>query len=341
MNTLWIDIKYTNLLSNRLDLFKKKDNNLYNFRCPYCGDSQTKKTKARGYLFENKGNLVFKCHNCHVSTGMGAFIKHIDYSLFTEYKLEVMKEQGNTAPFVADIEKFSKQRIDKFDPFSKQKRISQLSFDHPAKTYVDKRRIPSDKHYLLYYVPKFCKWVNSFVENKFSEEALKRDEPRLVIPFIDQNGYVFGFQGRSFNSSNPKLRYITIMLDKTKPKLFGLNKIDFSKKVYCVEGPIDSLFIPNCLALAGADGEVEKLVDKNNLVMIYDNEPRNADIVKKIGNCIDNNISVVIWPDSIEQKDINDMILAGFSVEQIKDIIDNNTFNGLYAKMKFNDWKKL
>ena len=341
MNALWIDLKYANLISSRLTLFKKKDNNLFNFRCPYCGDSQTKKTKARGYLFENKGHLVYKCHNCHVSTGMGAFIKHLDVNLFTEYKLECMKEQGNTAPFVSIIEKFSKQRIDKFDPFSKQKKISQLSHDHPAKKYVDKRHIPSDKHYLLYYVPKFCNWVNGFVENKFSAEALERDEPRLVIPFIDEKGYVFGFQGRSFNSSNHKLRYITIMLDKTKPKLFGLNKIDFSKKVFCVEGPIDSLFIPNCLALAGADGEVEKLVDKNLLVMIYDNEPRNVDIVKKISNCIDNNISVVIWPNTVEQKDINDMVLAGFSVDYIMDIINNNTFNGLYAKMKLNEWKKI
>ena len=342
MNTLWIDLKYTNIISSKLDKFARRDNNLYNFRCPYCGDSQKNKTKARGYLFENKGHLVFKCHNCHVSTNMGSFIKHVDSNLYTEYKLEILKEKGSEQkPFVAEIEKFSKQRMFKFEPFAKLKKISQLAPDHPAKQYIVNRQIPSDKHYMIFFVSKFCNWVNTFVENKFSDEALKRDEPRIILPFIDENGYIFGFQGRALNSSSHKLRYITIMLDKSKPKLFGLNKIDFTKKIYVVEGPIDSLFIPNCIALAGSDGELEKLANKNSFVVIYDNEPRNGEIVNKIGSYIDKGYNVVIWPEYIEQKDINDMIQAGYTQQDLLDIISNNTYNGLIAKMNLNNWKKV
>jgi len=345
MNTLWLDHKYTNLISVRLEHFKRKDNNLYNFRCPYCGDSHKNKSKARGYLFENKGAMIFKCHNCHTSTGMGSFLKHLDPQLFTEYRLDILKENGqsNNTPFVSDITKFAKQRIDKFNIFSCEgiKKISQLNHDHQAKIYIDNRLIPPNKHYMLYYVPRFCAWVNTFVENKFSAESLKLDEPRIVLPFIDEKGYVFGFQGRSYLNSSHKLRYITIMLDQTKPKLFGLNKIDLTKKIYCVEGPIDSLFISNCIALAGADGDLEKIADKRSLVMVYDNEPRNFDIVKKINKCIDNNYNVVIWPKDIEHKDINDMVIAGLSVDNIMNIIDNNTYRGLSAKIKFNEWKRI
>ena len=106
------------------------------------------------------------------------------------------------------------------------------------------------------------------------------DHPRVVLPFFDVNMKMFAFQGRAFGKEEP--RYITIKLQENKRRIFGLEKLDISNKVYVVEGPIDSLFLPNCIAVAGADMKLEL----KNAVYIFDNEPRNKQIVDKIQQLI-------------------------------------------------------
>ncbi len=347
MNNLWLDIKYAGLIGTRLDRFQIKKTKPYlaNCRCPFCGDSQTNKFKARGYIFENSGRLVFKCHNCSTSTNLGKVVKLLDQPLFEQYRLEVLKENGVEAPeepkpFVTDMSKFAKRRVDKFTPFEQLKKISQLPHNHPAKQYVIDRKIPSHTHFRIYYTPIYCSWVNSFIPDKFSEKAVKLDEPRIVFPFIDSNGYVFGFTGRSIAKSS-SLRYSTIVLDESKDKIFGLDSIDKNKPVYVVEGPIDSLFLSNCVAMAGSDVNLNNITDKDKLVIVYDNEPRSKEIVKKITTAIDRGYKVCIWPDSIEQKDINDMVLNGLDGPSVQHIIDENTFSGLSAKMRMQQWSKV
>jgi len=344
MNTLWIDHKYVNLASSHLSLFKRKDRNLYNMRCPFCGDSSKNKNKARGYFFEREGRLIYRCHNCGCGYSLKNFLRNIDPVLFQEYSLEVYKESSDKvdedSKFVSDITKFAKRRIDKFDVFQDLKKISQLEVAHPAKKYVEGRKIPSNQHYRLYYCPRFYHWVNKHLPGKFKKELeVQHEHPRLILPFIDENGYVFGFQGRSF-VKNDSLRYITILLDENRDKVFGLENVDSSKKVYVVEGPIDSLFVENCIAMAGSDSSFVNRLDKNNVVYIYDNEPRNKEIVSRIDKAIDSGYNVVIWPEEIKVKDINDMIMMGLSQIEIQSIIDNNTFSGLSARMKLNTWKR-
>lgn len=344
MNTLWIDHKYVNLASSHLSLFKRKDRNLYNLRCPFCGDSVKNKNKARGYFFEREGKLIYRCHNCGCGYSLKNFLRNIDPVLFQEYSLEVFKETSDTVDeptkFVSDITKFAKRRIDKFDVFRDLKKISQLEPAHPAKQYVVGRKIPTDKHYRLYYCPRFYQWVNKHLPGKFNTDLVtKHEHPRLVMPFIDENGYVFGFQGRSF-AKNDSLRYITILLDEDRDKVFGMENIDTKEKVYVVEGPIDSLFLNNCIAMAGSDSSFIKKLEKNNVVYIYDNEPRNKEIVSRIDKAIDSGYNVVVWPAEIRVKDINDMVLSGLSTDEIRSIIDNNTFSGLTAKIKLNEWKR-
>jgi hypothetical protein len=75
-----------------------------------------------------------------------------------------------------------------------------------------------------------------------------------------------------------------------------------------------------------------------NRVWIYDNEPRNAEIVSRISRTIDRGERVVIWDSDIKEKDINDMILAGRDVQRV---IESNTYQGLEAKLKLNYWKKV
>jgi len=84
----YIDTKYVNLLSSRLLLFKRKNEGLYNFRCPFCGDSQKSKTKARGYFYQKRTDLFFRCHNCGESTTFSNFLKKLDGVLYKDYALE-------------------------------------------------------------------------------------------------------------------------------------------------------------------------------------------------------------------------------------------------------------
>lgn len=345
MHSSWIDDKYINLLSFRLDRFKRVGQYAYNFRCPICGDSKKSKFKARGYVFPSKDKnvLMYKCHNCGVSMQVKNLIREIDDALFKEYSLEMLKESGGKEKikkFIPDIEKFSKRRHDKFDPLKGLKKISQLSHESPVKKYINERMIPNEYHHKLYYCKRFMEWINTIVPDKFDENQLKRDEPRLVIPFIDRKGYVFGVTGRSFKKNS--IRYLTIKFDDDKEKVYGLEDINLKKRVYVVEGPIDSFFIDNCLAFAGSDGQIDTVLNGCDYTVILDNEPRNEEIVKKMKKLINSGRDVCIWPESVnDYKDINDMIIAGMQKDQIKHIIDSNTFNGLKATLKFNEWKKI
>jgi hypothetical protein len=338
---LWLEHKYVNLLSSRLERFARVNANTYKFRCPICGDSQKDPRKTRGYVYMRKGALKFFCHNCNASMGLPWFIKTLDPTLHTEYLKERMLEQGHRNETQEFVEKMKTPVFVKTTCLKDLKKVSQLRPDHPVKEYVVKRQIPSGAHYKLFLVRNFKHWVNTMLPEKFDEESLKNDEPRLIIPFLDEEKNLFGFQGRSFK--NTGVRYITIILNDDKPKIFGLDTMDASTDIYVVEGPIDSLFLSNGIASAGGDliSPLQLLdVQKSQFVIVYDNEPRNKDTVKKIEKAIDSGYRVCIWPTSIEQKDINDMILAGYTQEQVKEIIDECTYTGPTAKLHFALWRK-
>ena len=189
---------------------------------------------------------------------------------------------------------------------------------------------------MFYFCPKFYAWVNSLIPNKFQQGLVNSvDHPRVVLPFFDVNNNMFAFQGRAFGKEDP--RYITIKLDENKRRIYGLDRLDVNKKVYVVEGPIDSLFLPNAIAAAGADLNI----NLPNAVYILDNEPRNKQIVDKIQQLILNNKKVCIFPKSLKHKDINDMVMAGMSVAEIQTIIDNNTFSKLSAQQQLNNYKEV
>ena len=105
--SVWIDRKYLGMVSSRLERFKERRTDLYNFRCPYCGDSQKKKTKARGYVYRKGNDLFFKCHNCGFGTTLARFLKHLDGTLFDQYCFERWKsgDDGNANYPKPDIKK--------------------------------------------------------------------------------------------------------------------------------------------------------------------------------------------------------------------------------------------
>ena len=336
-----VDLQHATQLSNRLERFSIKSRAPYriNFRCPICGDSQKSKAKARGWLIENTKDQSFHfyCHNCGASLSFHNFLKIVDPMVYKDYLsakyIGKVKASSNTN-VESDAGQFKTQSTHHFsDPLKKIKKISQLSHDHPVKSYINKRQIPPEHHYRMYYAPKFMTWINTVLPNKFPN--ITKDHPRLIMPFIDKSGKCFGVSGRGFDPDG--LRYITIMFED-RPKIFGLDKVDFNKPYKIVEGAIDSFFVSNAVAMAGADGNANGVDNVSNAVFTFDNEPRNKEIHKRMEKAIDNGYSVCIWPSHIEQKDINDMVLNG--VTNIDEIIKKNTFNGLVAKLKLSMWRK-
>ena len=319
-----IDSKFIGLISTRLSKFKKVKSNLYNFRCPICGDSKKNKNKARAYIYAIKNNANFKCHNCGSSLSFNNFLKDQDPQLHKQYTLEKFKGGFTGKNFAANEPKFVFEK-----PKFIQKIVLPLCSEvESAATYLRNRRIDPTK---FYYAEDFGEFVRSF---KGMDHQNLRKEPRIVIPLYYKKNLI-GFQGRAVNPGSVK--YITIMLEEGAPKIYGLDTIDKKLPVYVVEGPLDSTFIHNSVALCGADGDLGYL-EGSDCVYTFDNEPRNGEIVRRIGGVISRGEKVVIWPSNVTEKDINDMVLAGHDV---MNMLKSNTYSGLEAKLKFTTWKKI
>jgi hypothetical protein len=253
------------------------------------------------------------------------FLKQMDTTLHKQYTLEKFKEGHTGKNFVVEEPKFDfkkpvfKQSID----------LPKASSNSVAKKYLENRKLDPDK---FYYAEGFKRWTNT---QKKTFSTIGRDEPRIIIPMYDEDKNLIGFQGRALDKSPNK--YITIMIQEEAPKIYGLEKINRDLPIYLVEGPFDSTFVTNSVALCGSDGDV-RCLEGSSIVFVYDNEPRNREIVGRIERCIERNESVVIWPSNVKEKDINDMILAGHDVQSV---LESNTYSGLEAKIKFNNWKKI
>ena len=332
----YIDVKFLNIVSCRLEGFTQKNAEQWACRCPFCGDSQKKKSKKRGFFYKKANDMFFRCFNCEKSTTFFKFLQFIDGDLAKEYQMERFtsgetKQQNYKKPEF----KFKKPVFNKKVKLNIPT-ISELNDDHIAKKYVIGRKIPKGSYKDLYYAEDFKKFV---LETKpdVDSNSLVDNDPRLIIPFRNESGDLFAFQGRALGN-NP-LRYVTIKLDDSL-KLFGLDRVNRKEKILVVEGPIDSLFLKNSIATADANLMVAEYLGKENLVLISDNEPRNNNIVKQILKCIKNGFNVCLLPESFPGKDINEAVLRGMSKPQILRIIEENTFNGLRAEMEFNRWRK-
>ena len=328
----YIDLKFINEVSARLSQFKKKGDYLFNFRCPHCGDSKKNKTKARAYLYRVKNDMFFKCHNCSEGQSFSNFLKFIDNKKYEQYLLERYKGSAPSTPQpkFTDFKPVFKE-VDILDGLTP---VSELKEDHPVKQYVLKRKIPEKYFSKLYLSDKFMSFVNKAKPNTFGHT--KGEHPRLIIPFYDNQNKVFAFQGRAFGKEQPK--YLTVKLDENKQKVYGLESVNLQEPLYIVEGPIDSMFLKNCLAAAGADLTLK--VEPSNVTYIFDNEPRNKEIIKRMYDVIEKDYNLVVWPDNMRHKDINDMIMSGMSIAEVQTIISTNTFAKLEALTKLSYYKK-
>ena len=320
-----IDSKYISLISSRLSKFKRVKPNLYNFRCPICGDSQKHKNKARGYFYQYKADTNFKCHNCGASSTFSNFVKGLDPTLYKQYIFEKFQTRNTGKGSIFEEPKFEFKK----PVFAKKLDLPKASEIPIAKEYLEKRKLDPSKFYFTY---KFKEWSNT---QKQTFDNIVKDESRIIIPLHDTEKNLIGFQGRSLGPNSVK--YITVMINEDAPKIYGLDKIDNEKPIYIIEGPFDATLVQNAVAMCGSDLDIGSFGWSSH-IWVFDNEPRNREIVKRISNTIDKGEQVIIWPTQIVEKDINDMALAG---HDIMSILESNTYSGLKAKVKFNTWKKV
>jgi hypothetical protein len=325
-----IDSKYIGLVSSRLDKFKRVKPNLFNFRCPICGDSQKHKNKARGYFYQHKTDTNFKCHNCGASTTFGNVFEQIDPSLHKQYVMEKFREglTGRHRNIPNPI--FEEPKFEFKKPVFKKKLDLPRADEVPiAKEYLENRKLDPSKFYFAY---KFKEWTNT---QKRTFDTIGRDESRIIIPMYDEDKTLIGFQGRSLGPNSVK--YITVMIKDDAPKIYGLDQVDNEKPIYIIEGPFDATLVQNGVAMCGSDLDIRSF-GWSDYIYVYDNEPRNREIINRIAKTIDRGDKVVIWPTSIVEKDINDMVLGG---QNIMNVLESNTYSGLKAKIKFNNWKRI
>jgi transcription elongation factor Elf1 len=357
--SIYIDRKFLGFVSSKLEQYKQKNTDLYNFRCPYCGDSQKNKLKARGYVYRKSNDYFFICHNCGKSTTFAKFLEHVDGTTYKQYILEryatgqtgygsnvkkpdfeqlkgnayarlqstLLEPRRDSAP-VESLERTTRA----FAHYS----INNLPEEHYARAYIKNRKIPEQFWDEILFVPQFREFLDKEFPNHGKDEVPNDD--RVVLLYTNEKGEITNVAGRAL--SDTKIRYVTVKVSDEK-KVFGLHRVRKETRIYVVEGQFDSYFLPNCVASGDSNlGGVAAIFPELDVTLVYDNEPRNRDIVKQIEKSIDSGHTVCLFPEHTKGKDINEMIQNGLTLSEIKDIIDSNTFSGLTAKLKFTHWKR-
>jgi transcription elongation factor Elf1 len=356
--SIYIERKFLGFVSSKLEQYKQKNTDLYNFRCPYCGDSKKNKLKARGYVYRKSNDYFFICHNCGKSTTFAKFLEHVDGGTYRQYILEryANGETGHsnyTKPTFEQLKGNAYSRLqstlnkptgDSEESSSVERTwrafahysVKNLPSEHYARDYIEKRKIPEKYWEEILFVPKF----RDFLDEEFPEHTKDEvpNDDRIVLLYTNEKGEITNVAGRALSES--KVRYCTVKVSDEK-KVFGLHRLRKEDRTYVVEGQFDSYFLPNCLASGDSNlGGVAGIFPELDIVLVYDNEPRNRDIVKQIEKSVDKGYKICLFPEAVKGKDINEMIQNGLTENEIKDIIDKNTFSGLQAKLEFVRWKR-
>jgi hypothetical protein len=340
--SVFICRKYANALGTRLERFSPKGNDTWMFRCPLCGDSKKNKYKARGHIYRKKDSFYYRCFNCNVSTTFESFLKQVAPDLNNEFRYERFAEmRADRKTFEVDqvIEKMNErnERLNNLSLKNVLTPLSDLPKDHKARLYIEKRKIPQDAWKYLSYSDDFRKVVRELDPEKANK--MPDNDERVVITTFGPNHEIIGVAGRSLDPNNEK-KYIHIKASDKYPKLFGMDRTPFHHGALVFEGPIDALFFDNGIATCDSDLTFACRYYKD-VILVYDNEPKNPYIVKGIKNAIDREFRVCIWPSDISFKDVNDMVMGGMLIQDIRRIILDNTVEGMRAQIYFNRWKKV
>ena len=346
--SVYIDRKYLLFISSRMGNFATKKEDLYNFRCPYCGDSQKNKNKSRGYVYRKDNDYFYRCHNCNLGTTFGKFLEFVDAGLYKEYIFERYANGDNKhspveKPALTDYLSGPKpeERFRTLSMVIGNDTIENLPDGHYAKEYIRARMIPQEYWNEIVYTDKF----RDFLDKNFPDHDKVNvpNDARIVLFYTDKKCRVTNVAGRALAADN-KIRYITVkVLDERK--VFGLHRLNRMDRVYVTEGQFDSLFLPNAVAcgdsnLLGMADYLRKEHNCDDIVLVYDNTPRNKDLVTQMNRAVENGSKVVILPYDPDAKDLNEMVKSGKTLADLKTMIDNNVYSGLSAKLKLKEWRK-
>ncbi len=347
MSSLYNDLQIIPLISYRLDNFKKIGNNKWNFRCPICGDSKKSSKKSRGCIFEGDGGLMFSCRNCQFSSSFLGFLDKVDQELFKQllimnYK-EMPKKRSEHYENVDEDMTFLNDLGLKRRPYKTKNEVpsgsiplSCLEKDHAAIRYITERKIPEQYWSKIYYTMDF---------EKVCKKTQFKQEPRIMFPFYDLSGSMFAAQARIL-PPNKGIRYKINRVSGELPILYGLERLNPEHDIKVVEGPIDSLFLDNCLAMCSSGlYHLQSYLESHGIkkqcedcTLIFDNERRNPQIIQSMIKSIDMGYKICIWPDTVQEKDINDMVLN--NIDDYNSIINDNIYKGMSAKMRLSVWKR-
>lgn len=342
---LFLQRNYADQVGMRIPKYRVQQYSPYraNFRCPICGDSQKNKFKKRGYILEKNSSLMFYCHNECGTINFEKFLELHHGDLYTQYRFDLFqlyKDQNNNSP--SPKEEYIEPELFKVEVEDLKGLIPLNEAPIPVQRYIKKRMIPEDFYDEIFYTDQFFEYINTKIPLKFGKGLLKEKDHRIVLPMYDEDGKIFGVIGRSLNP-NSTTRYLTVKFNEAMPKIYGLERLDRNKFVYFTEGPIDSYFVDNCLALAGTDGNPSLIISNpQRYGMILDNQPRSISVLKKYEKYIRMGCYMFIWPESISEdiKDLNDWAMTGISHEEMMEIIRVNTFNDAMLRIRFNNWRK-
>lgn len=345
---LWLEEKYLNAVSFRLDNFRQirvKPDIVYNFRCPVCGDHYLK-SKAKAYVYERQNRLRFHCHYCGTNWAFSYFLKWFDPELYKEFVLERMQEEGTEGhrrSAFPEREKPIQIKVNtekQFEVRGQRVLLDEIFIradkSEAAIEYLKTRLIPEERLVDLYYAEHTSDMAK--IAPKYVDK-FKGQEPRIILPCFDRDGTLVGIHGRALDKDH--IRYLSgrVTEDEDRPMIFGFERLDLDKTIYVVEGQFDSMFLPNCVAVTGSDLlKVQHFFPRDRTILIFDNQPRNKNIVKLMRRAIDAQFPVVIWPEDAVEKDINAMVQDG--VDPLP-IINANVKRGVEAVISLAFWRKV
>lgn len=337
---IWLDEKYACMLPLQGFEIKRNGNQYANFRCFVCGDSYHKQTLKRGWFYEDAGGLTYHCYNCGYHNSIRYFMREFFQQEYEEYSRELFIEQRGrpTVPKKSTTDTFDVSLIN----LKGLLKISDLPSSNEYTKYCTNRLIPEKVMSEIYVSDNFYSWCKELQPDSFSYDY--KSDKRIIFPLIDKRGMIFGATGRSITGSSVK--YLTIKFSQNVNKIYGLNRLNLHKQVYVCEGAIDSLYIENCIAVLNGLGGLSDMCDdlglyeRDRVTVITDNEPRNKHTNDFISKNLMAGFGVIVWPESVNGKDINEMLINGYKIEDIFDLISHNTFHGMKGLLKLAQKRK-
>lgn len=343
-----------NQIAHRLERFKweghrSSHGKTAKCRCIVCGDSQRNKSKARFYFIPAENGYRVYCHNCGYSESLRFFIKEYFPEFYGDYAFDRLKKRlvGDEVKETVKLEPIQKKEkvLDFPEWFKLLTPLDGLPKDHKTVQYALKRNLGNhlDK---LFFIDDFSKLQSICPERNM--DFAKNDSNRMILVCRSFEGVPFGVIGRSILPDEP-LRYLNLKSSEWEgPLCYGLDRVDSSKETVVLEGAIDSLHLPNAIAvnssaLANVSYYFYSPNSMDNFIFFFDQQPRNREICGLIENAIDRNLSVVLLPEHVREKlkakDVDEMVRS-ITPEEIMELFRKHCVHGATAVLVFKIWKR-